>query len=93
MSKGSDALEELKFQVGNITYFTRDLQITTFQVRDSGLFEIIGKELAALEIIKENDVDIVALKISKDLKQYNCKEDGRCPLVQEEYDLLRETLL
>lgn len=51
------------------------------------------KELKALEIIKENDVDIFALKVSIDLKQYNCKEDGRCPLTQKEYDLLREVLL
>lgn len=49
---GLEALEELKFQVGNITYYTRDLKETTFKVKDSGLFEILEKELKALEIIK-----------------------------------------
>lgn len=53
----------------------------------------VAKRLKALEIIKEKDVDIVALKISINLKQYNCKEDGRCPLTQEEYDLLKEVLV
>ena len=65
MNKGLKALEELKFQVGNITYFTRDLQITTFKVRDSGLFEIIEKELKdkeklekAFNIIKNKQANI-----------------------------------
>lgn len=53
----------------------------------------VGKELKALKITKEKDVDIFALKFSINLKQYNCKEDGRCPLTQEEYDLLREVML
>lgn len=47
-----EALKELKFQVGNITYFNHDLQSTTFKVRDSGLFEIIEKDLEVLEILK-----------------------------------------
>lgn len=50
----------------------------------------LERKLKALEIIKEKDVDVIALKISINLKQYNCKEDGRCPLTQEEYDLLKE---
>ena len=53
----------------------------------------ITNVIKALEIIKENDVDVTALKISINLKQYNCKEDGRCPLTQEEYNLLKETML
>ena len=53
----------------------------------------IIKTKKAFEIIKEKAVDIIALEISIDLKQYNCKEDGRCPLAQEEYILLKEVLL
>ena len=51
-----EALEELKFQVGNITYFTHDLQATTIKVRDSDLFEIIEKDLEIfdeLETLKD----------------------------------------
>ena len=67
MSKGLEALEELKFQVGNITYHTRDLQITTFKVRDSGLFEVIEKELKSKE--KTDKV----LEIVKTLFHSRCK--------------------
>ena len=52
-----------------------------------------SKEKRALKIIKKNNVDIFALKISVSLEQYNCKEDGRCPLTQEEFDSLKEVLL
>lgn len=57
-ASGKKALEELRFQVGNITYFTHDLQMTTFKVRDSGLFEIILKDLEVLEIIKKYAYEI-----------------------------------
>ena len=53
MINGLEALEELKFQVGNITYYTRDLQITTVQVRGSGLFEIIENELKNYYALKK----------------------------------------
>ena len=58
---------------------------------ETGEYECPEKK--ALEIIKEKDVDIIALRIATSLEQYNCKEDGRCPLTQEEYDLLKEVLL
>ena len=50
----------------------------------------VKKKLKALEIIKEKEVDIIILKISENLQQYNLKEEGRVPLTQEEYDLLKE---
>ena len=46
-----EALQELKFQVGNITYYTKDLKATPFQVRESGLFEIIEVALRENEIL------------------------------------------
>lgn len=87
--KGLEALEELKFQVGNITYHTRDLQITTFKVRDSGLFETIEKELKALEIIKKY------VYVSKPFKKacYICLNDESEMILEQEYDLLKEVLL
>lgn len=74
---GLEALEELKFQVGNITYHTRDLQITSFKVKDSGLFEIIEKELKdgenykviyRLEHEKNQQLSQANLKMSKALE-------------------------
>ena len=51
------------------------------------------KENAVLRIIKEKSVDIIALRISETLEQYNCKEDGRTPLEKEEYKMLKEVLV
>lgn len=51
-----EALEELRFQVGNITYFTHYtegiLRMATYKVRDSGLFETIEKDLNDFEWLK-----------------------------------------
>lgn len=97
MNKGLEALEELKFQVGNITYYTKDLQATAIQVRDSGLFEIIEKELKVLEIIKEKRVDVyllvLAIKRCKDkaLNYYNCSIPTQ-QLTKKEFDLLKEVI-
>ena len=55
---GKEALEELKFQVGSITAYTHDLQATTFKVRDSGLFEIIEKDLNEYEQHKDFEKDL-----------------------------------
>ena len=55
--------------------------------------ELLKPKVKALKIIKEKEVDIWALKYCSSLKQYNCKEDGRATLTQEEYDLLKEELL
>ena len=59
-------------------------------------FSIIEKSLKALEIIKQKEVDIHNLLISKTVEQYNgythwlgCKGN----LTEEEYDLLKEVLL
>ena len=92
MSKGLEALEELKFQVGNITYHTRDLQITSLKVRDSGLFETIEKELKVLEIVKKSVAELVVLD---DLTHavYDNEFYQSIHLTQEEYDLLKEVLL
>lgn len=56
-------------------------------------FDIIEKELKALEIIKNKDVDVEYFKIKKDkgsLEDYNVRLYDE--LTQEEYDLLKEVL-
>ena len=62
-------------------------------------FEIIEKELKALEIIKTNNVDIEYIKTCFDdekggFKEYNAYvgHDEEYELAQEEYDLLKEVL-
>lgn len=52
------------------------------------------KELKALEIIKEKEVDVHRLKIYFSVYEYNRKyEEHEYHLTQEEYDLLKEVLL
>lgn len=55
------------------------------------------KELKALEIIKEKQVDVYILLKTKSLDEYNewyvGIQDDFIPLTQEEYDLLKEILL
>lgn len=52
--------------------------------------DIIMRDLKVLDIIKNKDVDIVALRCCISLEQYNCKEDGRINLAEYEYNLLKE---
>lgn len=95
-----EALEDLRFQVGNITYFTKDLKMTTFIVKDSCIFEIIEKDLDVLEILKKKEVAIDELKncIKEDsknypaLEEYNAFAGDKNSLTQEEFDLLKEWL-
>ena len=107
MSKGLEALEQLSklvFVYGGVEQYR---QIEKELNESKQLIEDYSREIArltnfnderdkkakALEIIKEKDVDVVALRLSKNLEQYNCKEDGRNCLIQKEYDLLKEVLL
>lgn len=84
MSKGLDAFASI---------CVLDTEIDMYSERERFKdVQTVKKELMAFEIIKNKDVDVVALRISTSLKQYNCKEDGRCPLTQEEYDLLKEVM-
>lgn len=90
MSKGLEALEDLRFQVGNIHYFTKDLKQTTREVRDSGLFEIIEKELKALEII----VKKANIRLWENHGNYYFTTTNNVyGISKEKYDLLKEVLL
>ena len=89
-----EALEELRFQVGNITYYTKDLQRTTFEVRDSGLFEIIENDLEVLEkykqIEKELGIDLITF-VSAFKNGIYCLEHGDEIVYLEPYYLGMDT--
>lgn len=51
------------------------------------------KELKALEIIKEKEVNVFIFLHSGDLETYNDMVEDNRKLTQEEYDLLKEVLL
>lgn len=93
-----EALEELRSQVGNITYFTHDsegvLQMATFQVRDSGLFEIIEKDLEVLKILKNKKVDIILLTMCPYVSAYNCyyKNATELHLTRKQFNKVKEWL-
>lgn len=52
-----------------------------------------GNKLKALEIIKNKDVNPIDIRCCDTIEQYNVKENGNVPLIQEEFDLLKEVLL
>ena len=57
-------------------------------------FELIEKELKALEIIKNKRVDVSLLHTTKNYQEYNfCVFQKERALTQDEYDLLKEVLL
>lgn len=65
-----------------------------FAIDNQQACDVIEKELKALEIIKNKEINITLLKESEEIEDYNC-----CclltsvELTQEEYDLLKEVLL
>lgn len=81
MSKGLEALLRLKLGMGNFMF--------------SKEFSIIEKELKALEIIKEKNVDIRGIKETINVHEYNVKFPTTLNefLEEQEYDLLKEVLL
>lgn len=95
------ALEELKWQVGNIHFFQRNeygLPIQTpLLLTESGLFETIEKELKAFEIIKSKEINIHALILHLNRfdspSGYNALVGEKYKLTEQEYDLLKEVLL
>lgn len=90
MTKGLEALKELNLY---IPYYVSDLYQNTIDEN----YYIIEKELKALEIIKNKEINIHALLLH--LKRfdspagYNALVGEKYKLTQEEYDLLKEVLL
>ena len=89
--KGLEALYNPKQALNNIrfNYFeskrNEDANVEHFW------FDTIEKELKALEIIKNKNVDVNSLRFSHELDWYN--RYNHYLLTQEEYDLLKEVLL
>lgn len=83
-----------KFELRSLEIILNDYFHAKHFANGDALFKVTQdwKKVNAFDIIKENDVDIVALRISLNVAQYNCKEDGRHPLTPDEYDLLKEML-
>ena len=95
--------KDLEYVRNQITKLKDDLQHYTMVEKDSALasqirydleqFEAIEKELKALEIIKEKQVD-VRMFIIYDLENYNkLQKNDYCKLTKAENDLLNEVLL
>ena len=79
MAKGLEALQEIKIK-----------PFSWEKLKDS--LDIIEKELKALEIIKEKEVNIFIFLHSGDLETYNDMVEDNRMLIQEEYELLKEVL-
>lgn len=106
MSKGLEALERIgkrkyKTTVANITGFeTISISVKQDNRKD---YNIIEKELKALDIIKNKQIDIWQLRQymsfnlimtkKEQLNEYNKRHATFLHLTQEEYDLLKEILL
>ena len=82
MSKGLEALEDLrnhlKDDVGHINVF------------DKLNLNLIEKELKAIDILKEKNIDIYWLKTSPNLSRYNLAVGTRQKLKKSEYEMLKE---
>jgi len=88
MSKGLEALENIKREAGT-PYFSILYDIDMWRED----FATIEKELKALEIIKEKNVNVSWLKTSPNLSRYNLAVGTNQALKRNEYDLLKEVLL
>ena len=81
MSKGLDALKYLK-ENKRRHWLDND--------KSTESLDIIEKELKALEIIIEKNVEVKWLKIAATLEGYNMDKDNSDKLTREEYDLINE---
>ena len=86
--KGLDALKEIK----EVNYYEDDETIDEDYLNISNYIDIIEKELKALEIIKNKNVDIRGIKEINNVHEYNVKFPTTLNefLEEQEYDLLKE---
>lgn len=99
MSKGLEALEYLRFCkiVNGIDCEGNIMLDYLFRVKEEK-FNIIEKELKALEIIKKKNVNIGLVNVLGSVEQYNQTYvydnmlNVKWCLTQEEYELLKEVL-
>lgn len=87
MTKGLEALDNLRSMVS--------LSQDCHYKESNKLCDTIEKELKALEILKNKNIDLFYLQDTTELERYNDACDyyrNLSYLTQEEYDLLKETL-
>lgn len=89
MSKGLEQFDKLK-----TWYILKMVEGNELLLRNNEkeMLYTIGKELKALEIIKNKQVQINRLNRSHSAKQYNLYLPKEMHLTQEEYELLKEVL-
>ena len=98
MSKGLEAFKELlESKRSYCTYGTNNMttqEMIEMNRKENSLISIIEKELKALEIIKEKNVDINVFKLSNNWTEYNHHyiDFVELWLMPEEYVLLKEVL-
>ena len=88
--------------IKNIYGCTTILMQETEAKETKNAFKVVEKSLKALDIIKEKNVDVLAIKESKTLEEYNrnaweVEHYGRykgykLQLTEEEFNLLKEVL-
>ena len=85
---GLEALEN----ISKVDYCFLEGELDGFFGMFSEEYNIIKKELKALEIIKEKGIILQFIKETYTVEQYNAGVFGTLvkPLTQEEYDLLKE---
>ena len=91
--KGLEALDKIKnddFPLMVATY--PPIPTTMNGYTKEELFEIIEKELKALEIIKNKNVELEYLKCCEDYEQYKTLCSYWNEITEEECDLLKEVL-
>lgn len=86
MSKGIEAFK----RIGNAIDHADEIAWSYFEEGD---FDIVDKELKALEIIKEKQINIDLFNDTPNIDEYNYWCSDRAILTKEEYDLLKEVLL
>ena len=103
MSKGLSSLEHLigRLQNQTATILNNEKDEEKKRKYEKLAFElmfedkaIIEKELKALDIINERNVDVLRIKITQNVEQYNKRKIKGCKtLSKEAYDILKEVLL
>lgn len=87
MSKGLKALKKIEKKLSRSWGMDIAYDKKTFD-----LFCAVGKELQALEIIKNKKVNLEYLKCCKNYEQYKTVCSYWNEITQEEFDLLKEAL-
>lgn len=97
MSKGLKALKEVGKILGDMSVDTNGMPKFVLEGNRAKLYKIIEKELKALDIINNKEVNMIRFRavemLNGNADEYNKSEDySSRHLTQEEFDLLKEVL-